>query len=281
MADLDLETEYSPRITIPDHAQIFARWARAAEDYRAEMLKVGKAEFGIIYGDTARQFIDLFLPAAGESAPLAMFIHGGYWRAMDPSFHSHMARGLNERGFAVAVVGYDLCPIVTIADIIEQVQRAGASLWQRFNRRMLVCGHSAGGHLTAAMVATDWQKLWPKVPSDLVPAGYAISGVFDLRPLTKTSMNQDFRLDDAEAERISPILWTIPPGRALDAAVGDLESNEFKRQSRAMADAWGKAKAETRYTEMPGNHFTVIDALADPNNAMVARIAELAGRLRG
>jgi arylformamidase len=281
MADLDLETEYSPRITIPDHAQIFARWARAAEDYRAEMLKAGKAELGIIYGDTARQFIDLFLPAAGESAPLAMFIHGGYWRAMDPSFHSHMARGLNERGFAVAVVGYDLCPIVTIADIIEQVQRAGASLWQRFNRRMLVCGHSAGGHLTAAMVATDWQKLWPKVPSDLVPAGYAISGVFDLRPLTKTSMNQDFRLDDAEAERISPILWTIPPGRALDAAVGDLESNEFKRQSRAMADAWGKAKAETRYAEMPGNHFTVIDALADPNNAMVARIAELAGRLRG
>jgi arylformamidase len=281
MADLDLETEYSPRITIPDHAQIFARWARAAEDYRAEMLKAGKAELGIIYGDTARQFIDLFLPAAGESAPLAMFIHGGYWRAMDPSFHSHMARGLNERGFAVAVVGYDLCPIVTIADIIEQVQRAGASLWQRFNRRMLVCGHSAGGHLTAAMVATDWQKLWPKVPSDLVPAGYAISGVFDLRPLTKTSMNQDFRLDDAEAERISPILWTMPPGRALDAAVGDLESNEFKRQSRAMADAWGKAKAETRYAEMPGNHFTVIDALADPTNAMVARIAELAGRLRG
>jgi len=281
MADLDLETEYSPRVTIPDHAQIFARWARAAEDYRAEMLKAGKAELGTIYGDTARQFIDLFLPAAGESAPLAMFIHGGYWRAMDPSFHSHMARGLNERGFAVAVVGYDLCPIVTIADIIEQVQRAGASLWQRFNRRMLVCGHSAGGHLTAAMVATDWQKLWPKVPSDLVPAGYAISGVFDLRPLTKTSMNQDFRLDDAEAERISPILWTIPPGRALDAAVGDLESSEFKRQSRAMADAWGKAKAETRYAEMPGNHFTVIDALADPTNAMVARIAELAGRLRG
>jgi arylformamidase len=280
MADLDLETEYSPRVTIPDHAQIFARWARAAEDYRAEMLKAGKAELGIIYGDTARQFIDLFLPAAGESAPLTMFIHGGYWRAMDPSFHSHMARGLNERGFAVAVVGYDLCPIVTIADIIEQVQRACASLWQRFNRRMLVCGHSAGGHLTAAMVATDWQKLWPKVPSDLVPAGYAISGVFDLRPLTKTSMNQDFRLDDAEAERISPILWAIPAGRALDAAVGDLESSEFKRQSRAMADAWGKAKAETRYAEMPGNHFTVIDALADPNNPMVARIAEQAGRLR-
>jgi arylformamidase len=279
MPEFDLETEYSPRLTIPDHAQIFARWARAAEDYRAEMLKAGKAELGFCYGDSARQFVDLFFPAAGEAAPLAMFIHGGYWRAMDPSFHSHMARGLNERGFAVAVVGYDLCPIVTIADIIEQIRRACASLWQRFNRRMLVLGHSAGGHLTAAMVATDWQKLWPKVPSDLVPAGYAISGVFDLAPLTKTSMNQDFRLDDEEARRISPILWTVPPGRRLDAAVGDLESSEFKRQSRSMADAWRAAKAETRYAELPGNHFTVIDALADPNNAMVARIAEVAGRL--
>jgi arylformamidase len=117
------------------------------------------------------------------------------------------------------------------------------------------------------------------VPSDLVPVGFAISGVFDLTPLTKTSMNQDFRLDDTEARRISPIFWTVPAGRTLDAAVGDLESSEFKRQSRSMADAWRQAKAETRYAELPGNHFTVIDALADPKNAMVARIAELARRI--
>src|ERR1700722_8399597 len=171
MADHDLESQYSPRLSVPDHAEIFARWARAAEDYRADMLKAGKAELGFSYGESSRQFVDLFFPAAGESAPLVLFIHGGYWRAMDPSFHSHMARGLNERGFAVGVVGYDLCPVVTIADIIEQIRRACAFLWLRFGRRFLVSGHSAGGHLTAAMVATDWQKLWPKVPSDLVPAG--------------------------------------------------------------------------------------------------------------
>ena len=279
MAAPDLETEYSPRITVPDHAEIFARWARAAENYRADMLKTGKAELGLFYGDTPRQFIDLFLPAAGDTAPLVMFIHGGYWRAMDPSFHSHMARGLNERGFAVAVAGYDLCPVVTIADIVEQMRRACVFLWQRFNRRLVVTGHSAGGQLTAAMVATEWQKLWPKVPSDLVPAGYAISGVFDLTPLVQTTMNQDFRLDAAEARGLSPIFWTVPPGRSLDAGVGDLESAEFKRQSRAMAAAWEKANAQTRYAEWPGNHFTVIDALADPNNAMVARIAELGSKL--
>jgi arylformamidase len=276
MAALDIETEYSPRVTVPDHAEIFARWAREAENYRADMLESGRAELGLAYGDTPRQFIDLFKPSAAETAPLAIFIHGGYWRAMDPSYHSHMARGLNERGFAVAIAGYDLCPIVTIADIIEQMRRACLFLWQRFNRRLLVTGHSAGGHLTAAMVATDWQKLWPKAPGDLAPAGYAISGVFDLVPLVQTSMNQDFRLDAAGARRISPLHWAVPPGRALDAAVGDLESSEFKRQSRVMAETWERASARTRYAELPGNHFTVIDGLADPDNAMVARIAEMA-----
>jgi arylformamidase len=279
MADQDLESQYSPRISVPDHAEIFSRWARTAENYRADMLKAGKAELGFPYGESPRQFVDLFFPAAGEDAPLALFIHGGYWRAMDPSFHSHMARGLNERGFAVGIVGYDLCPVVSIADIVEQIRRACASLWQRFNRRMLVCGHSAGGHLTAAMVATDWQKLWPKVPQDLVPVGYAISGVFDLTPLCKTSMNQDFKLDDQTAREISPMFWQVPAGRALDAMVGDLETSEFKRQSRSMTDVWSRAQAETRYGELPGNHFTVIDGLADPKNPMVARIAELGQRL--
>jgi arylformamidase len=280
MAALDLETEYSVRVAVPEHPEIFARWARAAEDYRADMLKSGKAELGLCYGDTPRQFVDLFLPAAGETAPLVMYVHGGYWRAMDPSFYSHIARGLNERGFAVAVVGYDLCPIVTIADIIEQIRRACVFLWQRFERRLLVAGHSAGGHLTAAMVATDWQKLWPKVPGDLVPAGYAVSGIFDLGPLVKTSMNQDLRLDPEQARRVSPIGWPVPAGRTFDATVGNLETSEFKRQSRDMTDAWRQAKVQTRYAEMPGNHFTVIDALADPQNVMVARIAELAQPIR-
>jgi arylformamidase len=280
MAAIDLEAEYNLRARVPEHPEIFARWAREAENYRDETLKRGQAELGLSYGDTPRQIIDLFLPVAGDTAPLAVYIHGGYWRAFDPSSSSHMARGLNGRGLAVAVVGYDLCPIVTISDIVEQIRRACIFLWQRFGRRMLACGHSAGGHLAAAMVATDWQALYPKAPADLVPAGYAVSGVFDLTPLVGLTMNQDLRLDAEEARRMSPLFWPVPAGRALDAAVGDLETSEFKRQSRAMADAWGQAKAETRYAEFAGNHFIVIGALADPASAMVARVAELALRVK-
>ncbi len=278
MAELDLEAEYNNRARVPEHAEIFLRWAREAEDYRAEMLKAGRAELGLAYGDTPRQTVDLFAAAQAEGAPLAMFVHGGWWRSLEPSSFSQMARGLSANGATVAVVGYDLCPNVGIAAIVEQIRRACAFLWQRFGRRMLVYGHSAGGHLAAAMVATDWASLYPKAPSDLVPAAWAVSGVFALSPLVGISVNQDLRLDAEEARRQSPAYWPVPSGRVFDAVVGGLESSEFKRQSQLIAQAW-RGKAEIRYEEVPGtNHFTVVDALADPQSAMTRRVAELARR---
>jgi arylformamidase len=280
MAAIDYEAEYNLRARVPEHPEIFARWARDAEDYRVETLKRDRAELGLSYGDTPRQTLDLFLPEAREAAPLAIFVHGGYWRSLDPSYFSHMARGRHGRGIAVAVAGYDLCPIITIGDIIEQIRRACVFLWQRFGQRILVYGHSAGGHLAAAMVATDWHSLYPKAPADLVPSGYAISGVFDLLPLVGLSMNQDLRLDAESARRLSPLFWPVASGRVLDAMVGDGESDEFKRQSRTVAQKWQEAGAEARYEELPGNHFTVLAPLADPLSAMVVRVAGLAQRLK-
>jgi arylformamidase len=188
---IDYEVEYNNRARVPEHEEIFARWAWEGENYRAETLKAGRAQLGLCYGDTPRQSIDLFLPEAGETAPLALFIHGGWWRSLDASMFSQMARGPNAHGVMVAVAGYDLCPNVTIGDIVEQMRRACLFLWQRFNRRLFVYGHSAGGHLAGAMLATDWAALYPKVPADLVPAGYAVSGVFNLGPLVGISVNQD------------------------------------------------------------------------------------------
>jgi arylformamidase len=142
---------------------------------------------------------------------------------------------------------------------------------------MMVFGHSAGGHLAAAMLATDWQALYPKAPADLVPTAYSISGLFDLTPLLGIAMAQDLRLDKAEVRHVSPLFWPPPRGRVFDAVVGALESSEFLRQSRVIADAWEKGGAQTRYQEIAGtNHFTVLDALRDPHSDMVKRLAELA-----
>jgi arylformamidase len=245
------------------------------------MLKEGRAELGLTYGSTPRQSVDLFLAQGHENAPLAIFIHGGWWRSLEPSTFSQMARGPNGRGISVAVVGYDLCPNVTIADILDQMRRMCAYLWHRFGRRMMVYGHSAGGHLAAALLATDWRALYPKAPGDLVPTAYSISGVFDLTPLLQTSVNADLRLDPAQARELSPQFWPIAPGRTFDAVVGGLESDEFKRQSRMIADKWQQTGAQTRYEEVAGtNHFTVIDPLSDPQSAMAARVADLAKAAR-
>ena len=280
MAAVDYEAEYDNRARVPEFAEIFARWAREAENYRADMLEAGRAQLGVSYGDTPRQFVDLFLPEAGESAPLAIFVHGGWWRSLDASMFSQMARGPNAHGVVVAVAGYDLCPNVTIADIITQIHRACAFLWQRYGRRMFVYGHSAGGHLAGAMVATDWPSLYPKAPGDLVPAGYSISGVFDLSPLVMTSINQDLKLSAEAARSVSPAFWPPPAGGIFDAAVGGLESSEFKRQSRLITETW-RSIAQTRYQEFAGtNHFTVVDLLADPQSAMTARVAELAKQVK-
>jgi arylformamidase len=276
---VDYEVEYNNRARVPEYAEIFARWERDAAAYRDRMKAEENAELGLAYGTSARQKVDLFFPDATGHTPLALFVHGGYWRSLDASTFSHVSAGLNSRGVAVAVAGYDLCPDVTIGQIINQIRTACLFLWRRFGQRLMVYGHSAGGHLAACMVATDWKKLDPKAPIDLVPAGYSISGLFDLTPLIKTAMNADLRLDDTEVARISPMYWPVTRGRVFDAVVGGQESSEFLRQSHIITDNWRQRGIETRYEEVPGaNHFTVVDPLSDPNSAMTARCAELAAR---
>ncbi len=276
MAAIDYEAEYNNRARVPEHEEIFARWVSEGEAYRVDALKRGRAELGLSYGDTPRQSLDLFTADAGADAPLALFIHGGWWRSLDPSMFSQMARGPNAHGVSVAVVGYDLCPNVGIDVIVEQMRRACVFLWERYRKRPFVFGHSAGGHLTGALVATDWASLYPKAPADLVPAGYAVSGVFDLAPLVGITPNQDLKLTPETARQLSPALWPVPAGRIFDAVVGGAESSEFLRQSKLITEAWQGA-AKTRYEAIPGkNHFTVLDPFTDPQSAMTARVVELA-----
>jgi arylformamidase len=274
---IDYEAEYNNRARVPEHPEIFARWEKDAAAYRDMMSREESAELGLKYGASARQTVDLFFPEASGRGPLAVFIHGGYWRSLNPGMFSHMAAGLVPRGVAVAVIGYDLCPQVSIAEIIAQTRNACLFLWKRFGQRLMVYGHSAGGHLAGAMLATDWRNLDRTAPPNLVPAAYSISGVFDLTPLIEISMNEELKLTPDSARAVSPIFWPAPKGHTLDAAVGALESDEFLRQSRIIADAWQKGGANVRYEALPGaNHFTAVDPLTDTNSPMVERLTKLA-----
>ncbi|MGZ5835726.1 MAG: alpha/beta hydrolase [Xanthobacteraceae bacterium] len=274
---VNYEVEYDNRGRVPEHPAILARMAEDAKAYRASALAATRAELDVIYGSSPRQIVDIFRSPAGADAPVAMFIHGGYWRALQPSAFSQVAAGLNARGVTVVLAGYDLCPQVSISQIVDQMRQACIFLRKRSGKRILVLGHSAGGHLAAAMLATDWQKF--NAPPDLVPAAMGISGLYDLAPMIATSMNADFKLDEPEARRLSPLFWPAPAGKTFDAVVGGAESSEFLRQSRTLVDAWSKAGVKTRYDAPAGaNHFTVIEPLTDPNSAMVNRLLELLPR---
>ena len=270
--DVDFEVEYNNRARVPEHPAHMAAWVRDAAAWRGAQ----QGRWRVIrYGSGARHTIDFF-PARDEG-PIVVFIHGGYWQALDPSSFSHLAAGLHAHGIDVAMPSYDLCPEVSVADIIAQMQRATREL-ARLGRPLVMSGHSAGGHLAACMMATDWRKLDPSLPQDLITKTYAISGLFDLRPLVQTSLNRALRLDQASADASSPVLWPAPSHGVLDAVVGERESAEYHRQSRQMAERWGGCSGiATRYESIAGtDHFTVIAPLADPHSAMTQRLKQLA-----
>lgn len=268
---MNLDIEYDNRARVPEFSEILEKWQGETEKYRRQP----KAQLDLAYGEHERQKTDMFGYDENDKKPLIVFIHGGYWKMLGRETFSHMARGLNERDFGVLVPSYQLCPTASIADIITDIRLLCAWAWRRFERRLIVTGHSAGGHLAAAMVATDWAEF--ELPGDLVKAGLGISGLYDLRPLMATSLNEALGLDEVTARNSSPLLWPTPVGKRFEAWVGGDESAEFIRHSDTIAACWSGAGAPTNAVRVPHkNHFTVIDQLTDANSDMTRMVAELA-----
>lgn len=195
-----------------------------------------------------------------------VFIHGGYWQALDAGWFSFVAPPLLAHGVSVAIPTYDLAPTVRLGQIIDEMRAAVDLIHDRTGARPIVSGHSAGGHMGACLLADGRAS-----------AAVAISGVFDLEPLIPTSLNAALDLDPAEARALSPIHWSAPAGAVLDCIVGGAESDAFLRQSEAMAARWAVQGSDTRFEALQGlNHFTVLDPLFDANSSVVERLAALA-----
>ncbi len=255
-----VEREYNNRLLVPDYPSFFARWEKDSAYVRRTL----ECEIDLAYGSDARQRIDLF-PAKDARGTL-VFLHGGYWRSLDKSMFSWLAAPYVAAGIGVAMPNYRLAPSVRIDDIVEDT--IAAVNWLMLNgvkhrlptERVVVSGHSAGGHLTAALFATPGSKLHFD-PARLV-GGVPISAIVDFAPIERFSYNSDFRLDAAAVKRLD--LYTrIPTLEApLVVAVGGSESCEFIRQSRLLADSWGKHVKSLHV--LPGcHHFSVVDAFAE------------------
>jgi arylformamidase len=269
-----VERGYNNRAAVPEHPRFLARYtelSRAA----AETLR---PHFDLRYGPGPKETLDLFVPRTPANGTF-VFIHGGYWRSLDKADFSFVASPLVEQGIAVALVNYDLCPTVTVATIVDQCRRAVLWLLRDGPRhgvsidRVIVGGHSAGGHLTAMLFATDWQRYGlSRAP---FAGGVSLSGVHDLEPLVLSTMNADLRLDAAEARRVSPVNCMPTTDVPLFVAVGANETSEFVRQSDLIFDAWpqNRPAGMTVALRIPGrHHFSAVLDHADPQSAVTRAV---------
>ncbi|WP_136443201.1 alpha/beta hydrolase [Pacificoceanicola onchidii] len=262
---MELDDAYANAPYITGAAEFPKRWATEADAFRKRMSVTGRARLGVMYGHGSRQAMDLFLPD-GPIAGLVVFVHGGYWMKFDRSDWSHLANGARAKGFAVAMPSYDLCPRVRISDITRQIADAVTVVAHEINGPIHLAGHSAGGHLVARLAEPG---VLPEDVRARLKRVLPISPVADLRPLMKTSMNRDLKIDEAEAEAESPMLHPAP-GVPVTVWVGADERPAFVEQANGLAKAWGCACV----IEPDRHHFDVIDGLGAPDSAMVTRLLE-------
>jgi arylformamidase len=265
-----VERGYNNRAAVPDHPQWLARYPALSAAARDALRPLQDLR----YGDGPQETLDLFVPA-GPARGTLVFIHGGYWRALDKADFLFVATPFVAAGCAVAAINYDLCPAVSIATIVEECRRALGGIVREGPRhganagRIVVAGHSAGGHLAAMLLATP-AHAWG-LDRHPVAGAASISGVHDLRPLTLFSFNADFRLDDAEAARMSPILAQPATDAPIVVAVGADETSEFVRQAGLLWEAWPANRPRGACGPMlvpDRNHFSVIADYADAQSAL-------------
>ena len=271
------EAQYNARAATPSYPEIFAEQAE-----RSRRMRLRRACFlDVRYGEDEMETLDVF-PSTGPSRALVSFIHGGYWRSRDKRDLSYVVEALCEAGLTCVLPNYALCPHASVEKIVRQMLKAHAWIYRNAPdygaapSRLVVCGHSAGGHLAAMMAACDWPQYERGLPDDLVQAAVAISGIYDLMPLRRTSMNADLRLDENAARVASPVTYRPTRPVSVLTAVGAEESNEFGRQALLLREWWPHCRCQS--IVVPGaNHFTVLEALAEPRGLLceaLLRIAE-------
>lgn len=276
-SDLEINRQFMPRLAVPDHEAWLAADAELSEIAKRTLA----CHLDVSYGDTALQKLDIF-PAARAPAPVQVFFHGGYWRALDKSTYRFIALSLAPAGIATVLVNYDLCPAVTLDDIVGQtvaslawVYRNGAA-YGCVPQRLYVSGNSAGAHLAAMTLAQDWTA--HGLPADLVKGACCITGIYDLAPVLRIDANAEIRLRPDMVARNSPLSLPLPARPPVIVAVGADETPLWIKQSTDYAAMLRAHGVPTELMIIPGvHHFSITRSLADPGGVLPTAVRRQIG----
>ena len=268
-----LESEYNVRARRTDFDEVVADWVRRSATQRNDT----NCSLDLAYGRGERERMDVFT-ATGPDAPTLMYIHGGYWQRQDKSIYSFLAEPFVNSGVNVVIPNYDLCPAGTIPAITDQIQQAILWLWRNAaslgvsRDHINVSGHSAGGHLTAMMLATDWLVLGDDIPADIIKSAISLSGIYELEPLRQTTINDAVGIDEWTAADYSPLYLSPTSSAPLLVSLGGAETSQFHQQSRNFVAEWMQYEIEiAQHTEPGVDHFDVVNRLADPESELFKR----------
>jgi len=263
----DWDNAYANGINIPQGDRWPAAWVEPARQYRETLAAASRAKLGLTYGEKLRNCFDLFLPE-GVPKGLVVFVHGGFWIALDNSYWSHYARGAVERGYAVAMPMYTLAPENRIYEITIEIGKAIEAAAAEIDGPIRLIGHSAGGQQVTRMISST--SPLPETVRNRIANVVSLSGLHDLRPLINLSSNAKMRIDPEEAQAESPALLEPVSGARVTCWVGAAERGEFVRQNALLASIWGGLGAETETIEEPDrHHFNVLDGMEDPAHPLM------------
>ena len=273
------EFQYNPQKAFPHFGEHQVARAPANARARAEL----KAHFDIAYGGHPLHKLDVF-PAqrAGRPAPVHVFLHGGYWRAQDKQNFSFVAGTLVPLGITTVVANYELCPAATLDGVVASA--LGAFEWTCRHvgdyggdaGNITLSGHSAGAHLAAEIMATDWAARG--IDPAVLKGATMISGIFDPAPAKLTTVNQQLLLTDEiaarhDVERRAPLVKC-----ATAIIAGGLEPDQWIDQSYRYFRHVRRHGIDPSLHVLPGHdHFGIITDYLDPDSVIVRTIRAHAG----
>ena len=273
----ELEYQYNPRVSVPEFpelAKVRAAQARKVRD-------TAKSWLNVPYGNSPREMLDMYA-ADRPAGPVLLYIHGGYWRSGSKEDNCNFVPTFTKRGGTVVLVEYDLCPQVTVSDIVRQTRASIAWVYKNIARyggdpsKLFVSGHSAGGHLTAMALAHDWTK--EGLPADVIQGAVATSGVYDLDMVMEISVQEQVRMTSEIAKQNSPFLNPPRVKCPLVIAVGGAEPKGWQQMSEDYFAFCKKNGLTVEYLVVPGaNHYTMSEKLLDDTNPLTQAMIKQMG----